>query len=55
MSKPLISIVMSVYNDSAFLYEALDSVLRQSYQDWEFVIVDDSSTDNSVNIINSPI
>ncbi len=48
---PRVSIVMPVYNGSAFLNEAIDSMLSQSFRDFEFVIVDDGSTDESPEII----
>lgn len=51
--EPRISIIMGVYNASATLREAVDSILNQSFEDWEFVICDDGSTDNSLDICNS--
>lgn len=42
---------MSVYNGARYLQEAISSVLRQSFEDFEFIIVDDGSTDKSVDII----
>lgn len=50
---PLVSVVMSVYNSQAYLKEAIDSVLSQSYTNFEFIIINDGSTDNSLSIINS--
>lgn len=50
---PEVSVLLPNYNNSAFLKEAIDSVLNQSYSDFELVIVDDGSTDNSVDIIKS--
>jgi len=47
-----VSVLMPVYNCSKFLNESLDSILGQSYNDIEVIIVDDGSTDNSVAIIN---
>jgi glycosyltransferase involved in cell wall biosynthesis len=47
----MISIVMPVYNGERFLPEAIDSVLSQSYQDFEFVIVDDGSSDGTAEIL----
>lgn len=43
---------MPVYNGEAFLNEAVNSVIQQSYKDWELIIVDDGSTDNTNKIIN---
>jgi hypothetical protein len=48
---PSITVLMPVHNGAAFLAEAMESVLRQSLDDFEFLIVDDASTDQSVNII----
>lgn len=50
---PTISVVMSVFNGSNFLPEALDSILGQSFRDFEFVIINDGSTDNSLAILES--
>lgn len=50
--KPTVSVVMSVYNAEAHLPETIKSVLAQTYQDFEFIIIDDGSTDKSVAIIN---
>ena len=47
MHKPAVSVVMSVYNATAYLEEALASIFRQSFRDWEFIVVDDGSTDDS--------
>jgi len=47
----LISIVTANYNAEKFIAGTIDSVIRQSYQNWEMIIVDDSSTDNSLSII----
>src|SRR4051812_10668575 len=48
---PLISVVMPVYNCQRYLASAIGSILTQSYADFEFVIVDDGSTDRSREII----
>lgn len=52
MRKPAISVVMSVHNGLSFLGAAIDSVLRQSFADFEFVIVDDGSTDGSADALD---
>lgn len=44
---PELSIVMPVYNTALFLKRSIDSVLTQTFTDWELIIVDDGSTDAS--------
>lgn len=48
---PLFSIIIATYNRAGFLSKAITSVLDQTYQDWELIIVDDGSTDNTSAII----
>ena len=48
----LISIVLPVYNGERFLRESIDSVLAQTYTNWELLIVDDCSTDNTAAIVH---
>lgn len=48
---PLISVVMSSYNYGNYIFEAIDSVLAQTFSDLELIIVDDASEDNSKDII----
>ncbi len=48
---PLVSIVVPVYNGEMFLAETIDSILAQSYEDWELLLIDDGSTDGSAEII----
>ncbi|MFZ4598653.1 MAG: glycosyltransferase family 2 protein [Terrimicrobiaceae bacterium] len=50
-STPRISVVMTVYNAGGFLIEAVGSILSQTFGDFEFVIVDDGSTDGSVEVL----
>ena len=50
---PIISVLLPVYNGEKFLKEAIESVLNQSFDDFELVIIDDGSTDDSCNIIFS--
>lgn len=53
MQKPLVTVLMPVYNGEKYLREAIDSILEQTLTDFEFLIIDDGSMDNSVEIINS--
>lgn len=46
-----LTVIMSVYNASKFLAEAIESILNQSYKDYFFYIINDKSTDNSLDII----
>jgi len=48
---PKVSVVMCVYNHEKFVGETIESVLDQTYQDWEFIITNDGSTDRSLDII----
>jgi glycosyltransferase involved in cell wall biosynthesis len=50
---PKVTVLMSVYNGEEHLREAIDSILNQTYKNFEFLIIDDGSTDGSVNIIRS--
>src|SRR5688572_1207623 len=51
MVTPRITVLMPVYNAAHFLQEAMDSILSQTFTDFEFLIIDDGSTDNSLSII----
>ncbi len=53
MKSPLVSIILPVYNGENFLAEALGSVLKQSYEPVEIIVVDDGSTDKSAVIAQS--
>jgi len=53
MKTPTISIVMPVYNGEEYLKEAIDSILNQTYTDFEFIILNDGSTDKTEEIILS--
>lgn len=52
MHDPAISVAMSVYNGERFLGEAIESILAQSFADFEFLIVDDGSNDGSAEIMS---
>lgn len=51
MDRPLVSVVMPSYNHAEFIAEAIESVLRQTYDNFEFIIADDGSKDGTVEII----
>lgn len=53
MEQPLVSILTPFKNTSEFLSECLTSIQKQSYTNWELLIVDDGSTDNSYKIVNT--
>lgn len=52
MSDPGVSVIMSVFNSEKYLGEAVESILNQTHRDFEFIIVDDCSTDGSPDILN---
>jgi glycosyltransferase involved in cell wall biosynthesis len=51
MNSPTVSVVMSVFNGQAFLREAVESILGQTFGDFEFVVIDDGSTDQTSDIL----
>ena len=52
-NSPLVTVLMPVYNGARYLGEAIESILNQTYTNFEFLIIDDASTDDSVEIIKS--
>lgn len=50
---PTVSIVLPCYNGAGFLAQSIDSVLSQTYGDWELILVNDCSKDNSLEIMHS--
>ncbi len=52
-SKVTVSIVLPVYNGEHFLHQSVDSIIKQSFKNYELIIVDDCSTDNSLKIAES--
>jgi spore maturation protein CgeB len=48
---PLVSVVTSVYNGARYLRPTIESILAQQFRDWEFIIIDDGSTDETPQII----
>ena len=49
--QPLVSVIMPVYNGTKYLGEAIDSILKQTYNNFEFIIIDDHSTDKSWEMV----
>ena len=50
---PKVSVIMSAYNDSKYIRQSIDSILSQTFEDFEFIIIDDASSDDTVQIIES--
>jgi glycosyltransferase involved in cell wall biosynthesis len=53
MTVPKVSVVMSVFNDELYVGEAVDSILNQTFWDFEFIIINDGSTDRTGEILSS--
>ncbi len=53
MNSPLVSIVMPAYNAQRYINDAIGSVINQTYENWELLVVDDYSSDNTKNIIEN--
>jgi len=53
MTNPQVSVLMSVYNGEKYLREAIESILDQTFNDFELIIINDASTDNSKAIVYS--
>jgi teichuronic acid biosynthesis glycosyltransferase TuaG len=52
-NKPLISIITPIFNGEKYILETIQSVLDQTYTNWEMIIVDNKSTDNSIEVIKT--
>ena len=55
MEKGLVSVITPTYNCAKFIRETIESVQKQTYQQWEMIIVDDCSTDNTKEIVDKYI
>lgn len=53
MNNPLVSVIVPCYKKVHFLPETLNSILNQTYNNWECIIVDNGSPDNTVEVANS--
>ena len=53
MTSPFFSVVIPTYNRATLITKAIDSVLLQSFPDWELIIVDDGSSDNTKEVISN--
>lgn len=52
-TSPLVSIVMPTYNRAGLIAETIESIQQQTYRNWELIIVDDGSVDNTADIIEN--
>lgn len=50
---PLVSVIMPSYNGGRFIGEAIESIINQTYENWELIIVEDASTDDSLKVIRA--
>lgn len=53
MSNPTVSIITATFNSQRFVKETIDSILAQTYTDWELIITDDESSDSTIDILES--
>lgn len=53
MNQPLVSIIMPAYNAERFIKESVESVINQSYKNWELLVINDSSKDSTKSIVES--
>ena len=55
MKEPLVTILMPVYNTQKYVEQAVRSIIDQSFQDFELIIIDDGSTDSTKKIIENKL
>ena len=51
MKKPKVSVIMAAYNHEKYVGDAIESVIGQTYKNWEMLIIDDCSTDRTREVI----
>ena len=51
IKKQIVAIIMPNYNKAKYLREAVDSVINQNFEDWKLYIIDDCSTDESIEVL----
>ena len=49
--QPLVSIITPMYNSENFILKTIESVVNQTYSNWELLLIDDGSTDNTIQIV----
>ena len=52
-TQPYVSVVIPTYNHAKLLKKALDSVMAQTFEDWEAIVVNNFSADNTIEVVNS--
>ena len=51
-SVPKVSIILPTYNGQRYIREAIDSIINQSFSDWELIVINDCSNDNTFEILS---